>query len=124
MTMKWANTKISIEVKSQGAKKLQKDYMDLLNEGPSANDYYNGAKFLVNNTSEFELALEWINIAIDKRPDAFWMAYHKARILNKLGNLDGAISTANYVIDIASDKKDDYGYIKKSKELINKIKSK
>jgi len=52
------------------------------------------------------------------------MAYHKARILNKLGNLDGSISTANYVIDIASDKKDDYGYIKKSKELIKKIKSK
>lgn len=124
MTMKWANTKISIDVKSQGAKKLQKDYMELLNEGPSANDYYNGAKFLVDNTSEFELALEWINMAIDKRPDAFWMLYHKARILSKLGNLDGSIATAGEVIDMASDKKDDYGYIKKSKELIKKIKSK
>ena len=63
-------------------------------------------------------------MAIDKRPDAFWMLYHKARILNKLGNLDGSIATAGELIDMASDKKDDYGYIKKSKALIKKIKSK
>ena len=124
MSLKWANTKIDIKIESLEAKKLEKQYLELLTKGPSASDYYNGAKFFADNTSEYEMALEWINTAIDKRPDAFWMAYHKARILNKLGNLDGAISTANYVIDIASDKKDDYGYIKKSKELINKIKSK
>ena len=124
MTMKWANTKISIDVKSQGAKKLQKDYMDLLNEGPSANDYYNGAKFLVDNTSEFELALEWINIAIDKRPDAFWMQFHKARILQKMGNNKESISVAEEVMSFAKEKKDDYGYIKRSEDLIKSIKSK
>ena len=111
MSLKWANTKIDIKIKSLAAKKLEKQYLELLTKGPSATDYYNGAKFFADNTSEYDMALEWINTAIEKRPDAFWMAYHKARILNKLGNLDGSISTANYVIDIASDKKDDYGYI-------------
>ena len=36
------------------------------NQGPSANDYYNGAKFFADNTSEYEMALEWIDIAIRK----------------------------------------------------------
>ena len=124
MNMKWENTKISIDVESQGAIKLKKDYMTLLVEGPSANDYYNGAKFFADNSEEFEMALEWINTAIEKRPDAFWMLYHKARILSKIGNFDESIDNANKVIDMASDKKDDYGYIKKSEDLIKKIKSK
>ena len=34
---------------------------------------------------EYEMALEWINTAIDKRPDAFWMQFHKAGIIFGLG---------------------------------------
>ena len=48
------------------AKKVQNDFLELLTKGPSANDYYNGAKFFTDNTSEYELALEWIDIAIEK----------------------------------------------------------
>ena len=33
-------------------------------KGPSANDYYNGAKFFADNTSEYEMALEWIDILL------------------------------------------------------------
>ena len=86
MSLKWANTKIDIKIESLEAKKLEKQYLELLTKGPSASDYYNGAKFFADNTSEYEMALEWINTAIDKRPDAFWMQFHKARILKKMGN--------------------------------------
>ena len=123
MPLKWANTKIDIKIESLAAKKLEKQYLELLTKGPSASDYYNGAKFFADNTSEYEIALEWINTAIDKRPDAFWMLYHKARILNLMGQEKDAILTANKTIEIASKKEDDYGYIKKSKNLINDIKS-
>ena len=124
MSLKWANTKIDIKIESLEAKKLEKQYLELLTKGPSASDYYNGAKFFADNSEEFEMALEWINTAIEKRPDAFWMLYHKARILSKIGNFDESIDNANKVIDMASDKKDDYGYIKKSEDLIKKINSK
>ena len=85
MSLKWANTKIDIKIESLAAKKLEKQYLELLTKGPSASDYYNGAKFFADNTSEYEMALEWINTAIDKRPDAFWMRLHKARILKNNG---------------------------------------
>ena len=124
MSLKWANTKIDIKIESLEAKKLEKQYLELLTKGPSANDYYNGAKFYADNTSEYEMALEWINIAVKKRPDAFWMQFHKARILKKMGNNKESILVAEGVIELAREKKDDYGYIKRSEDLIKSIKSK
>ncbi|MFL2578802.1 MAG: DUF2911 domain-containing protein [Parvicellaceae bacterium] len=124
MSLKWANTKIDIKIESLAAKKLEKQYLELLTKGPSANDYYNGAKFFADNTSEYDMALEWINTAIEKRPEAFWMQFHKARILNKMGDKKESISVAEKVIFLAKEKKDDYGYIKRSEDLIKSIKSK
>jgi len=124
MSLKWANTKIDIKIESLAAKKLEKQYLELLTKGPSASDYYNGAKFFADNTSEYEMALEWINTAIDKRPDAFWMQFHKARILKKMGNKKESISVAEEVIALAKEKKDDYGYIKRSEDLIKSMKFK
>jgi hypothetical protein len=124
MSLKWANTKIDIKLESLAAKELEKQFLELLTKGPSANDYYNGAKFFADNTSEYDMALEWINTAIEKRPDAFWMKFHKARILKKMGNSKKSISVAKEVISLAKEKKDDYGYIKRSEDLIKSIKSK
>jgi len=124
MSLKWANTKIDIKIESLAAKKIEKQYLELLTKGPSANDYYNGAKFFADNTSEHEMALEWINTAIEKRPDAFWMQFHKARILKQMGNNKESISVAEKVIALAKEKKDDYGYIKRSEDLIKSMKSK
>jgi len=124
MSLKWANTKIDIKIESLAAKKLEKQYLELLTKGPTANDYYNGAKFFADNTSEYEMALKWINTAIEKRPDAFWMQFHKARILKKMGNNKESISVAEKVIAFAKEKKDDYGYIKRSEDLIKSIKFK
>ena len=123
MSIKWANTIVEIEIKSMAAKKIEKQYYELLTKGLSANDYYNGAKFFANNTTKQDIALDWINIAIKKNPEAFWMVYHKARILKNLGEKKDAINTANTVIDLASQQKDDYGYIKRSENLINSIKA-
>ena len=124
LSIKWANTIAEIEIKSMAAKKIEKQYYELLTNGLSANDYYNGAKFFANNSTNQDIALQWINIAIKRKPEAFWMVYHKARILKNLGEKKEATNTAELVIDLASKQKEDYGYIKKSKDLIKSIKSK
>lgn len=124
MSLKWANTVVEIKIKTMSSKKIANQYLELLTKGPSANDFYNGAKFYADNSNEPEIALDWINIAIGKKPEAFWMLYHKARILKIMGKKKEAINTANAVIDIASGKKEDYGYIRKSKDLLTSIKSK
>ena len=124
MSLKWANTQIDIVIESKSSKeKILKDYKELLNNGPSANDYYNGAKFVADNARDYEAALEWINIAIEKRKDAFWMMYHKARILSLIGNDEEAVYMAINTMKMASKKEDDYGYIKRCEKLIKDIKS-
>lgn len=124
MSLKWANTQIDIVIESKSSKeKILKDYKELLNNGPSANDYYNGAKFVADNARDYEAALEWINIAIEKRKDAFWMMYHKARILSLIGNEEEAVYLAINTMKMASKKEDDYGYIKRCEKLIKDIKS-
>jgi hypothetical protein len=52
------------------------------------------------------------------------MKFHKARILKKMWDNKKSISVAKEVISLAKEKKDDYGYIKRSEDLIKSIKSK
>ncbi len=86
MSLKWANTKIDIKVESLVAKKLEKQYLELLTKGPSANDYYNGAKFFADNTSEYEMALEWINYCHrEKDPMHFGCSFTRLEFLKKWG---------------------------------------
>jgi hypothetical protein len=121
--LSWANTKVIIPVKTMAAKKIEKQYLELLVEGPSANSYYNGARFFIENNLDMEIALKWINVAITKNDEAFWMHYRKAEILSKLGNDKEALETAKTVIEMAKEAEDDYGYTAKSKKLIKEIKS-
>ena len=121
--LSWANTKVIIPVKTMAAKKIEKQYLDLLVEGPSANSYYNGARFFIENNLDMEIALKWINVAITKNDEAFWMHYRKAEILSKLGSDKEALETAKTVIEMAKEAEDDYGYTAKSKKLIKEIKS-
>ena len=124
LILSWANTKVIVPVKTMSAKKIEKQYVDLLEKGPSAKTYYNGARFFHENNLDLELALNWINKAVNKRQDAFWMHYHKACILEKLGSNKEAMETAKAVIKMAKEKEDDYGYINKSEKLIAKLKAK
>ena len=121
---KWANTEVKVPVKTMAAKKIEQQYLELLNEGPSANTYYNGARFFLDNDLDMNIALTWVDKAISKRDDAFWMRYRKACILEKLDRKKEAIATAKEVIEIAKEKEDDYGYIQKSEDLIAKLKIK
>ena len=71
--LKWANIVVKVPVKTMAAKKIEQQYLELLNEGPSANTYYNGARFFLDNDLDMNIALTWVDKAISKRDDAFWM---------------------------------------------------
>ena len=122
LTISWEKTKIIIPINTNAIEKIQKEYTTLLEEGPSANTYYKGARFFLENNLDLELALKWINSAIEKRPEAFWMSYQKARILVLMNNSKEAIKVAKEVITMAEAAEDSYGYDKKANDLIKEIK--
>ena len=46
--------------------------------------------------------LAWIDAAIAEQPNAFYLFYHKARILAKMGDKAGALATARQSIELAA----------------------
>ena len=122
LVLSWEKTKVIIPINTNAIEKIQKEYTTLLEEGPSANTYYKGARFFLENNLDLELALKWINSAIEKRPEAFWMSYQKARILVLMDNSKEAIKVAKEVITMAEAAEDSYGYDKKANNLIKEIK--
>lgn len=122
LVISWEKTKVIVPINTNAIEKIQKEYTTLLEEGPSANTYYKGARFFLENNLDLELALKWINSAIEKRPEAFWMSYQKARILVLMDNNKEAIKVAKEVITMAESAEDSYGYDKKANDLIKEIK--
>jgi tetratricopeptide (TPR) repeat protein len=65
-------------------------------------------------------AAKWIDQALAKNPDAYFMYYKKAQIQAKLGNKDEAIASAQKAIDILKkDKAPDESAIKNAQQIID-----
>ena len=122
LSLSWEKTKVNIPIYTNAVEQIQKEYTALLVDGPDANTYYKGARFFLENNLDMELALKWIDLAIEKRPDAFWMSYQKAKILGELGKTKEAISVAKKVVEMAEAAENSYGYEKKGEKLITSLK--
>ena len=62
-------------------------------------------------------ALKWISKAADMRPEAYWVATCKARILDKMDKRDEAVSTAKKAMEMA-EKAGNMDYVKINKGII------
>ena len=122
LILSWEKTKVIIPIYTNAIEEVQKEYTALLEAGPDANTYYKGARFFLDNNLDMNLALKWIDLAIEKRPEAFWMSYQKARILVQLDQYKEAIKVAEKVIEMAGSAEDSYGYDSKAEELIKQLK--
>ncbi|MBK8557637.1 MAG: hypothetical protein IPL65_18640 [Lewinellaceae bacterium] len=50
-------------------------------DGPSVNTYYQSARYYFEEKKDTNLALAWIQMALDKGGEKFWMVRLKAQIL-------------------------------------------
>lgn len=123
MMIMWDNTLVSVDIDTKLDEQMEAQIKDVLLGGPSANDYAAGAHYYMEKGENLDQALTWINKAIEKRPDAFWLIHSKAELLAKMGKKKEAIAAANKSIEIAKKSENgDYGYIKKNEELIKGLK--
>lgn len=63
--------------------------------------YFQSAMFYLDHDLDLKKATAWIDAAIAADPDAFYLSYHKARILAKQGDKPGAIAAAKKSIELA-----------------------
>lgn len=85
--------------------------IDKIMAGPSANDYYNAARYYKDSGKDMAQALTWINKSLKMGGDKFWILRHKSLIQAKLGDKKGAIATAKKSKELAAAAGND-GYVK------------
>lgn len=123
MMIMWDNTLVSVDIDTKLDEQMEAQIKDVLLGGPSAGDYAAGARYYMEKGENLEQALTWMDKAIEKRPEAFWLIHNKAELLAKMGKKKEAIAAANKSIEVAKASKDgDYGYIKKNEEFIKGLK--
>jgi hypothetical protein len=84
---------------------------------------YQAAAFYYDNNKDMKQAAKWIDQALDKNPDAYFMHYKKAQIQAKLGNKKEATDAAQKAIDILKkNKAPDESAIKNAQQIIDSSK--
>ena len=124
INLAWENTKVSLPIETNSNEAVEMQIKELLVDGPGAGTYYGAARYYLDNGKDLNMALIWINKAIEKRPDAFWYVHQKAKIQGKLGKTKEAIATAEESMNMAKKAEDDYGYIANNEKLIKELKAK
>ena len=84
---------------------------------------YQAAAFYYDNNKDMNQAAKWIDQALEKNPDAYFMHYKKAQIQAELGNKKEATASAQKTIDILKkDKAPDESAIKNAQQIIDSSK--
>jgi hypothetical protein len=99
----WENTSVKIRVETEYDAKVMSSIE--ANTKVNPNNYFQAAVYYLENGKDLNKALEWVNIALQSNPTAFWMLHQKARIQKALGDKKGATETATASLNSAKEAK-------------------
>lgn len=85
------------------------------------NNYFQAAVYYLENGKDLKKALEWVNLALESNPTAFWMLHQKAKIQKALGDKKGAGETATASLNAAKEAKNK-DYQTMNEDLIKSLK--
>lgn len=111
----WEKTRVSFKVVADIDAKIMKTIENTIVK--DNRPYFQAASYYYDNDKDLKLAGEWVDKAIANNPKAYWVVMLKAKIQSKQKDSKGAIATAEQVIVIATEEKDD-AYIAQAKKLI------
>lgn len=122
--LEWDKTRVPVKLTTNDVEKVTQGIDAAVKSGKEqdANFYYNAAGFYFDQDKDLAQALKWVDQAIAKNPNAYFMQYKKAQILAKLGNKKEAIAAAQKSIELvkASPNPDDTA-IANSQKLIDSL---
>ncbi len=118
----WDKTRVPIKLTTDDVEQVSKELDAVVNAKTplDARTAYQAAAFYYDNDKDMKQAAAWIDQALQKNPDAYFMYYKKAQIEAKLGNKQGAIASAQKAIDILKKSKSpDESAIRNAQEIID-----
>lgn len=103
LNLAWDTTRVSvpIQIDTVGVLVPQIEAAMAAEKKPSAGVYDSAALFYLDNGLDLKKAAEWSATAVSLNPNAYYMFYHQARVLAKLGDKAGATAAARHSIELA-----------------------
>ena len=121
----WDKTRVPVKLTTDDVEQVSKQ-LDAAASGTTPLDprtAYQAAAFYYDNNKDMKQAAKWIDQALEKNPDAYFMHYKKAQIQAKLGNKKEATASAQKTIDILKkDKAPDESAINNAQQIIDSSK--
>lgn len=115
----WENTSVKFNVTVDFDAKVMKSIEEGTKVSPNA--YSAAASYYFENGKDLKQALEWITLACNANPNAFWNLLTKARIQKALGDKTGALATSA-LSKAAAEKAGNNDYVKMNDELAKSLK--
>jgi len=121
----WDKTRVPVKLTTEDVEHVSKQLDAAVSAGTPLDPRtaYQAAAFYYDNNKDMNQAAKWIDQALEKNPDAYFMHYKKAQIQAKLGNKKEATASAQKAIDILKkDKTPDDSAIKNAQQIIDSSK--
>jgi len=121
----WDKTRVPVKLTTDDVDQVSKQLEAVVSAKTSLDPRtaYQAAAFYYDNNKDLNQAATWINQALEKNPDAYFMHYKKAQIQAKLGNKKEATASAQKAIDILKkDKAPDQSAINNAQQIIDSSK--
>jgi tetratricopeptide (TPR) repeat protein len=122
MHLDWDKTRVAVPVSTNDIERVSQQ-LSAVSSGTTPLDprtAYQAATFYLDNNKDMNQALKWIDQALEKNPDAYFMHMRRAQIQAKLGNKKEATASAQKTIDILNkDKSPDSGAIATAQQIID-----
>lgn len=115
LCLKWENTAAVINIVADIDSKIMKNIENVVVN--DSRPYFQAASYYYDNNKDLAKAAEWVDKAISQNPKAFWVVLLKAKIQAKQKDNKGAVATAEQVISLAKEAKND-DYVKQAEKLI------
>src|SRR5262245_15382561 len=121
----WDKTRVPVKLTTDDVEQVSKELDTVASAGIPLDQRtaYQAAAFYYDNNKDMNQAAKWIDQALEKNPNAYFMHYKKAQIQAKLGNKKEAVASAQKSIDILKkDKAPDQSAIRNAQQIIDSSK--
>jgi hypothetical protein len=101
LNLTWEKTRVPVKLEVDVTSKLVPQ-IEAAMAAPGKKPYLPAALFYLDHNLDLKKAAGWIDAGLAENPDAFYLLYHKARILVRMGDKAGAIAAARQSIELAA----------------------
>lgn len=121
----WADRKVSFPIgvtDESNHQRMLEDIDRFVIKGEELNwqNYGEAARYYYRNEIDLNLALGWYARANELHPDAFWLFYERANLLDKMGKKAEALKVLETGLEIARSKESEMG-IKRGEKIRDRI---